>query len=376
MSPEQASGKRDIDTRCDLWACGVILYEMLTGTVPFDGDNYNEVMANILMEEPEKPRVLEPEIPEEIEAIILKALSKNKEDRFSSAAQMLEALEPFFPEGTVEIEGLALRPAKILDPETPEEGGTLHGMTGTVPPTQKEGASGKRGRSNSLSETQTAGQEISQSIRTLDIRHMSRTRLTLAALSALLLLIAAAGAFILMGKFRKRHKRANKAAVSAPGHDETQSPRKHAADRADGSVGLHRSGTTTDASSARTAPPRVQPGKPGIDAGLPGMAPPSRPTDQAPGKDAGTPPPARPKSKDRITVTLRNLPDHAQVWVDSKRVDKPPFTFPKDHRQHCIEVVKPGFKHYLKCFFPTGDRTFTVHLRRKKRPRNIYDSPY
>lgn len=92
LSPEQARGDQSIDHRVDIWAAGVVLYEMLTGQLPFQADNYNALLVKILTSEPVPPTVLRPSIPLEMEAVMLRALDQDRERRFSTADAMLEAL--------------------------------------------------------------------------------------------------------------------------------------------------------------------------------------------------------------------------------------------------------------------------------------------
>lgn len=94
ISPEQAKGSH-IDGRSDLYSVGVMLYEMLTGRLPFEGETPVLVAIQHINSIPIQPRELNPEIPVGLEAIILKAMAQNPNHRYASAQEMLDAVVEF-----------------------------------------------------------------------------------------------------------------------------------------------------------------------------------------------------------------------------------------------------------------------------------------
>jgi len=92
MAPEQAHGL-PVDPRTDLYAVGVVLFEMLTGRVPFEAESPAAALMRQAYEAPPRPRQLVPDLPVELERIVLRALAKRPEDRYESAAEMVAALQ-------------------------------------------------------------------------------------------------------------------------------------------------------------------------------------------------------------------------------------------------------------------------------------------
>src|SRR5579859_4866808 len=101
LSPEQAQGK-PLDPRTDLYSLGVVLYEMITGQLPFDADDIASILLQQVNKPPVKPSHYVPDMPLWLETVILKALEKQPEQRFQSAAAMAAAMSgPAMTTGTI-----------------------------------------------------------------------------------------------------------------------------------------------------------------------------------------------------------------------------------------------------------------------------------
>ncbi|MBS2018743.1 MAG: serine/threonine protein kinase [Deltaproteobacteria bacterium] len=116
MAPEQLRSSRDADVRSDVWALGMVLYELLTGTVAFERETLPALCMAIMNDPVPSPRAVRPDVPAELEDIIYRALAKEPSHRYASLAELAQALAPFSPLGAAS----ERRISRVLGEKRPE----------------------------------------------------------------------------------------------------------------------------------------------------------------------------------------------------------------------------------------------------------------
>lgn len=102
MAPEQLRNSKDVDGRADLWSLGTVLFQLLSGRHAFDAENNVHASLAVLTKEPPLLRSLAPHVPAALEAVVNKCLTKDRDARFQTAAELAEALRPFGSDRTRE----------------------------------------------------------------------------------------------------------------------------------------------------------------------------------------------------------------------------------------------------------------------------------
>ncbi|MBI5500299.1 MAG: protein kinase [Deltaproteobacteria bacterium] len=398
MSPEQARGITNVDGRVDQYAAAVMLYEMLTTCTPFQGDTYNQILSAILLDPFPPPRALRKDIPVALEAVVLRAMSRNRDERYPDTTAMREAL------------CAALSPAAAGEVGADTAANTLGCTDGGA----AAGAGGRAGTSSvgwpgrppsgltvgpAGGVTKTAGALVA-----------GRRRRAAIAIAFGVLGVAGASVAIFAGLGGGDGDRprtgSSQPAVAPPagvapvglgsgsplvasgtasraGAAQTAASRPTGAgDPAFGAVAIPAPGTSEIAAAAdaqaggpATAPAgeaaaRASAAGAGADGGS--QVPPSAPA-VSPGGETGasvagalgtvSPP-------ESVLVTLVGLPDGGIVTVDGREVPGPSFTLPRGSRRVPVQVSAPGFATWTQQVSAGAPATVVVHMRPATAPRD------
>jgi serine/threonine protein kinase len=117
LAPEQARGIGEADVRSDIYAVGVILYEAVTGRVPFESDNFNDLLFKIALSDPKRPSEIEASIDAEFEGIVMKAMARDPAARFQSVEELSGAIEDWAAQRGVSLSLMPSRGQRVSSPE-------------------------------------------------------------------------------------------------------------------------------------------------------------------------------------------------------------------------------------------------------------------
>lgn len=152
ISPEQAIGRKDLDEGTDIYSFGVMLYEMVVGQVPFSADTPLAIIHDQIYSPLPLPHLANPAVPEAVERVLLKALAKERADRYDTVHEMVAAFKSAWEAAGLPMQGTAVRLPKKTMPDTassprekaiPTAETTADGVTRTVA-AQKSNAKGSR----------------------------------------------------------------------------------------------------------------------------------------------------------------------------------------------------------------------------------------
>jgi serine/threonine-protein kinase len=196
MSPEQCAGRNKIDARSDVYALGIVCYEMLTGHVPFKGEGFGDIVVAQITEEAKLPSTLRPDLPPEWDALVMRAIEKEPEKRFQSMEEFGVALSDpqkyLQSPGVVAFYGaVAAAPTTSVPVMTLEEKSGATGKVSALPSSSNDAATmvaTKKKRDTTLS---GAASEVREPA-------ASRKRMAVIASTAAAVLVAGAAAAVLL----------------------------------------------------------------------------------------------------------------------------------------------------------------------------------
>jgi serine/threonine-protein kinase len=140
MSPEQAKGSKEMDHRSDLYSAGVILYEAVTGQVPFNAETFNELIFKIVLETPPPPEQLVPQLDPAFSALMQRSMAREAKDRFQSAQDFVDALQGWLGGSLGVVVPAQLPPPRPPAPSAPMLGQTPPPWANTAVPHQPRSA--------------------------------------------------------------------------------------------------------------------------------------------------------------------------------------------------------------------------------------------
>ncbi|MFN3491198.1 MAG: protein kinase domain-containing protein [Anaerolineales bacterium] len=143
ISPEQAMGKKDLDSGTDIYSFGVMLYEMVVGQVPFSADTPFSIIHDHIYTPLPLPMDINPKVPESVQRVLLKALAKDRADRYETVEDLVSAFKAAWTEAGVPMQGTAItmRPASLKRDTKIQDKATARRIEASQPAAQKRSSS-------------------------------------------------------------------------------------------------------------------------------------------------------------------------------------------------------------------------------------------
>ncbi len=336
MSPEQARGK-EVDARIDIWAAGVMLYEMLSGELPFFGESYNEVLSEILLEEAPPLAALAKGLPEGLVAVVEKAMEKDRDNRYPNVPAMIQELMPFKnggDEAMTDSAAAALKSSMLPPPAVLTEHGKRSVVGGATLRELEFGTTGTRSP-------------------------MQRSAL----LWPLVFLVTASALIGLAFYFKDDGQSVVESGVSIFENAIaywTGSP--EAAPATPSSETTPRNPGTEAGGAAGEVPKETGDGEPGENTAEKGAVEETAEESDAPSPEAESP-------SETVTIKLKGVPKKARITLNGKKVSQK-VTLPRSKEKMTLRVKSSNHKPFKVEISPDSDKTIEVDLEKKGRKKS------
>ncbi|MEZ4253344.1 MAG: protein kinase, partial [Polyangiales bacterium] len=307
MAPEQAQGKREVDRRADLYALGVVIFELLTGERPFEDDSYPMLVLKICTEPPPPLRLYRPDLPKELEDVVMRMLAKDPNQRFADCQAVKVAVEPFagisdVPVVATDAPSTANRPPSML-------GGAAHAATQTpdsLPSAPVVAAASTSGRALTPTNATPMPAPVVPHAESVIRPPSSSKAPLLVGIGILVALLGVGGAVMLGG------------------------------------------GETTAATPPPVTTPPVSPEPIG--------ATPPSPMEEAP---------VTPTAADTVAITINTEPADAELYLDGDRIPNPfQGRLPQSTQARRLEARKDGYRTFVQDLVLRYEQTVTLRLER------------
>jgi serine/threonine protein kinase len=363
MSPEQARGDSEVTTAADLYAFGVILYEMLIGDVPIRAENYNQLMYRVMMGDFVWPRQRRPDLPEVLEQLIVRAMAQDPRNRQASAGEIEQALLPFCRQVFRDhVSGRLSAPGLPFKSASGRPGVISHGAHGTgtgsgsgnamvaatVPDRAVPGHSGVRNLGTHPNLPPGAYATMPDpprgAVSATGANPAPAPRKSRAWIAVVALLVVAGGVGIAI-------------AVGGGGGPSAPAPTQTATQQASGPPTTPGPTTTTPppAQPTTTTPPPAQPTT---------TTPPPPPQTTTTPSGGATAHPDEPPTPTTITLRLAIDPSSATIAIDGRKVTGPEISVPRDTRTHQMKITAPGYVAHEDTISFDESQRLVVQLKR------------